>query len=248
LHQRAGIARRASMRFRTAQFALILAPLLPAIGLQAQQPDEASIIHALDAENQARFANVQSFTDLEHYVVYRGADAVNPAAQMTVRMTYKRGTGKTYEILSQSGSTLVLKYGLLPLLDNEKAINDPAKVSQSWFTSANYAMKLKPGIPQTIDGRLSLALAVTPLRKAPNMIEGTLWIDIKDHNLVEVEGIASKSPSIFAGVAHIERHYTNMEGYAMATRARAESSSAIFGRTVISIDYSDYHFEIRTAQ
>jgi hypothetical protein len=163
---------------------------------------------------------------------------------MTVRMTYKKGTGKTYEILSQSGSTLVLKYGLLPLLENEKTINNPAKVSQSWFTSANYEMKLKPGVTQIVDGRDSVALAVTPLRKAPNMIEGTLWIDINDHTLVEVEGVASKSPSIFAGATHLERHYTNMQGYAMATHARAESSSTLFGRTVMSIDYSDYHFEI----
>ncbi len=234
------------MLFRTAQLvAFTLSPLLPAIGTPCSR--SAAIIHALDAENQARFANVQRFTDLEHYVVYRGTDEVHPAAEMTVRMTYKKGIGKTYEILAQSGSTLILKYGLLPLLDNEKAINDPARVSQSWFTSANYEMNLRPGVQQTIDGRPAVALAVTPLRKAPNMIEGTLWIDINDHSLVEVEGVASKSPSIFAGITHMQRHYTNMQGYAMATHARAQSSSALFGRTVINIDYSDYHFEIRSA-
>lgn len=237
------------MRFRMAQsVAFMLISVPPVIGLHAQQPDAVAMILALDAENQARFTNVQSFTDLEHYVVYRGDGEVHPAAEMTVRMSYKKGTGKTYQILSQSGSMLVLKYGLLPLLENEKAINDPVKVSQSWFTSANYEMKLKPGVTQLVDGRPSIALAITPLRKAPNMIEGTLWIDSSDHTLVEVEGLASKRPSFFAGVTHIERHYTNMQGYAMATHARAESSSALFGRTVIKIDYSDYHFDIRRAQ
>ena len=41
------------------------------------------------------------------------------------------------------------------------------------------------------------------------------------------------------------RRYANMQGYAMATHARAESSSMLVGRTVIVIDYSDYHFQFR---
>jgi hypothetical protein len=218
---------------------------LAAAPLHARQPDAEAIIHALDAENQSRFENVLSFTDVEHYAVFRGDDQQHPAAEMTVRMTYKKGSGKTYEILSQSGSALVMKYGLRPLLDNEKAINDPARVAESWFTSANYDMKLKPGVTQTIDGRPCIALAITPRRKATNMVEGTLWIDARDHTQVEVEGISSKSPSIFAGTTHMVRHYANMQGYAMAIHARAESSSTLFGRTVITIDYGEYHFQMR---
>lgn len=221
---------------------------LPAIScldaLKPQAPDAAAIIRALDAENQSRYEHVLSFTDVEHYVVFRGDDQVHPAAEMTVRMTYRKGSGKNYEILSQSGSGLVMKYGLRPLLDNERAINDPARVGQSWFTSANYEMKLKPGVTQTIEGRPCLALAIRPLHKAPNMIDGTLWVDTRDHTQVMVEGVASQKASMFAGTTHMMRRYANMQGYAMATHARAESSSAFFGRTVIVIDYSDYHFQI----
>ena len=210
----------------------------------AQVPDASAIVHALDAENQSRYEHVLSFTDLEHYVVFRGDDQVHPAAEMTVRMTYRKGSGKTYQILSQSGSALVLKYGLRPLLENEETINDPARVAQSWFTPANYEMKLKPGVTQTIDGRPCVAMAITPLHKGPNMIEGTLWVDARDRTQVQVEGVASEKASIFAGATHMLRRYANMQGYAMATHAHAESSSTLFGRTVINIDYSDYHFQI----
>jgi hypothetical protein len=223
----------------------VLASIAVTGAADGQQPDPAAIIRDLDTANQSRFENVLSFTDIEHYSVFRGADQTNAAAQMTVKVTYKKGVGKTYEILSQSGSGLVIKYGLRPLLDNEKAVNDPAKVTQSWFTSANYEMNLKPGVTQIIDDRPCLAFAIKPRHKAPQMVEGTLWLDARDHSLVEVEGIASKSPSIFAGTTHMMRRYTNMQGHAMATRARAESSSLLFGRTVVTIDYSNYHFEIR---
>lgn len=234
------------MEIRRAQaFAFAFLFLHTGIALRAQQPDGAAIIHDLDAANQSRYDDVLGFSDVEHYVVFRGSKNVHPAAEMTVRVTYRKGVGKTYEVLSQSGSDLVIKYGLRPLLDNEKALNDPAHVAQSWFTSANYEMKLKPGVTQTIDGRPCIALAITPLRKAPNMIEGALWVDTRDHTLEEVEGIASKSPSVFSGNAHMMRRYSNMQGYAMATHARAESHSMLFGRTVVIIDYRDYQFQIQ---
>ena len=232
------------MQIRRAQ-ALALAFLFLHGNTRAQQPDGAAIIRDLDAANQSRYDRVLGFSDVEHYAVFRGSDDVHPAAEMTVRVTYRKGVGKSYEILSQSGSDLVIKYGLRPLLDNEKALNDPAHVAQSWFTSANYEMKLKPGVTPTSDGRPCIALAITPLRKAPNMIEGALWIDTRDHTIAEVEGIASKSPSVFSGNAHMMRRYSNMQGYAMATHARAESHSMLFGRTVVIIDYRDYQFQIQ---
>lgn len=222
-----------------------LALTLFTVALTAQQTDAAVIIRDLDSANQARYDHVLSFTDVEHYVVFRGKGKAHPAAEMTVRTTYRKGIGKSYAILAQSGSELVLKYGLRPLLENEKAINDPATVSQSWFTSANYEMHLKPGVSQVIDGRTCVALAITPHHKAPNLIDGTLWVDAGNHTLVEVEGTASKSPSIFAGTTRMMRRYANLQGYAMAVHARAESSSLPFGETVITIDYSDYHFDLR---
>jgi hypothetical protein len=80
------------------------------------------------------------------------------------------------------------------------------------------------------------------------MVDGTIWIDADTHTLVQVEGIASKSPSVFAGPTKMMRRYGTMHGYSMAIRARAESSSPLFGRTVIVIDYSDYQFQFRAAQ
>jgi hypothetical protein len=231
-------------RIAVSAFAFSLIAAVP----QAQQPDASAITRDLDAANQSRFDNVLSFTDVEHYTVFRGGDQTNPAAEMTVKMSYKKGVGKDYAILRQSGSSLLQKFGLQPLLENEKSINNPATVAQSWFTSANYEMRLKPGVTQTIDGRQCIAISITPRRKAPNMIDGTLWVDTGNHTIAEVEGVASKSPSIFAGTTKMMRRYAIMQGYAMALHAHAESSSALFGRTVIVIDYSDYHFQLRPAK
>ena len=210
----------------------------------AQDRDEAAIIHRIDAEARARYENVAGFTVREHYVVFRGDDQTHPAAEMTVATNYRKGTGKSYSILSQSGSSVIRRFGLQPLLDQEKTINEPANVERTWFTSANYEMHLKPSATRNVDGRDCIAVSLKPKHKAPNMIEGTLWVDAKDDSEVEVEGIASQRPSMFAGRTQMMRQYRNMSGFAMATHARAESNG-FFGRTVVTIDYTDYKIDLR---
>jgi hypothetical protein len=213
-----------------------------------QQPDSAAIIHGIDSAVQARYENVLGFTDIEHYAVFRGSDQTHPAAEMTVKDTYRKGVGKTYTILSQSGSEVVIRLGLNPLLENEKTINQPANVPLSWFTSANYAMKPMLGHAERLNGRECIVVAVTALRKASNTINGSIWVDAKDYSLVQIDGIASKNPSIFSGATHMIRQYQQIDGFPMATHARAESNSMLFGRTVVAIDYSDYHLQLASAK
>lgn len=219
--------------------------LLPASPAPAPQPDAAAVIRMVDANVQKRVDAVLAFTDIEHYSVYRGDDRTHPVATMIARDSFTKGVGKAYTVLAQTGSALVQRFGLRPLLDHEEQINEPGNVQRSWFTSANYDMKLKPGGAQKLNGRLCYALAITPRQKAPNMIDGTLWVDAGDGSIVQVDGMASRSPSPFAGSTHMMRQYRNIDGFPMAIHARAESRSPLFGRTVILIEYSDYHLRIQ---
>ncbi len=221
---------------------------LTAVAPSAQQLDSATIIQRVNEAVEARFENVLGFTDIEHYAVFRGSDQTHPAAEMTAKCLYEKGVGKKYTILSQSGSTIIQKFGLRPLLENEMRINNPATVRDSWFISANYEMKLKPGGIQKVDGRDCIGLSISPRHKAPNMIQGTLWVDAKEYWIVKVEGIASKSPSIWAGTTKMMRQYMLVDGYSQAMHARAESNSFFFGRTVVVIDYSDYKLQLRPAK
>ena len=215
--------------------------------LLAQPPAQSPLVAGLDNMVRTRFDRVLSFTDVEHYSVFRGQDEVHPAAQMTVRVSYRKGVGKSYTILSESGSSVLLRFGLMPLLENEKSINNPANVSRSWFTTDNYAMTPEPARTQNLDGRLCVAIRIKPLRKAPNMVNGTLWVDPTDFAILRVEGKPSKSPSVFAGTTGMVRDYRVIDGFSQAFHARAESNG-FFGRTVIVIDYSDYQIQLAPPQ
>jgi hypothetical protein len=210
----------------------------------AQQPDPASVIAKVDAAVKARVDHIASYSVTEHYAVYRGKDDAHPAAEMTVRTDYRKETGKTYTILSQSGSEFILKHVLASILDREKEINQPGIREHSWLTSANYRMSLKPGGVQPIDGRPCAGLAISPRKKSPNLIEGTIWVDTNDGTIVRLEGTATQSPSVFTGPAQVERRYVNVNGFGMATHAKAISDSFLLGRTIITIDYRDYQIQL----
>jgi hypothetical protein len=234
-------------RFFSSFFFVFLVLPLCAIA-QAPQPDEAAIIRGVDAAVKARLDAIASYTVTEHYAVYRNNDESHPAAEMTVKTTYREESGKSYEILSQTGSVLLQKMVLKSILDEEKRINEPGNREGSWFTSANYDMKLKPGGPQQVDGRDCYAISINPKVKAHNLIVGTLWVDARDESIVRVEGTASKSVSVFTGPAQVMRQYVNIDGFGEATHARAVSNSMLFGQTVVTIDYHDYAIKLHAAQ
>jgi len=187
-------------------------------------------------------------TRTEHYVVYRGGDETHASAEMTVETTYSKETGKSYKIVSESGSELIQKYVLHSILETERTINLPGNREKSWLTSANYEMHLKSGAMERLDGRDSVAMAITPRQSAPNLVKGTLWVDARDGSIVKIDGVGSASASVFTGPTKMMRQYAMIGGFAMATHARAESDSFLLGKTVVTIDYEDYKIQMVAAR
>lgn len=214
------------------------------VAARAQSAGPA-VYQQIDAAVQHRVSNVAGITDVEKYDVYRDGDEVHPAAEITARVTYRQGVGRSYQILSQHGSTLIRKFGLIPLLNHEVHLSAPGNAEHTWFTTSNYEMKLKSNQLQTLNGRACYVLDILPRHKAPNMIDGTLWVDAKDFSIVKVEGVASRRPSILAGTTRMMREYKQIHGYPMAAKARAVSNGRFIGRTVVTIEYSDYHLLLR---
>jgi hypothetical protein len=104
---------------RTIAAAFIVAGL-GTLASSAQEPNSASVIEQVDAAVRARNDRIAAYTVTEHYAVYRGKDQMQPAAEMTVRTTYRKDSGKSYAIVSESGSEFIRKHVLSTLLENEK--------------------------------------------------------------------------------------------------------------------------------
>lgn len=225
---------------------LAAALLLNSVPLPAQQPDHAAVIRGIDASVAARNDNISGYTVTEHYAVYRNHDLDHPAAEMTVKTTYKKDAGKSYAIQSQSGSELLRKEVLNRILDNEKIMTQPAIRATAVITSANYEMKVRGA--ESVDGRNCIAVLLTPRRNEPFLFKGTAWVDAHDYAIVKLEGVAAKSKSMLTGAAQVSRQYAQIAGFPMATHATAISDSWLLGQTTVKIDYNGYDIRTRTAQ
>jgi hypothetical protein len=209
----------------------------------AQTPESnKQTVKKIDASVAARDANLLGYTVTELYRVYRGADTSHPAAQMTVKTTYRKDTGKSFVVVAKSGSELVLKEILGRVLDNERVMTQPANRAQAVLTSANYTMTLKG--QDTVDGRACRVVAIVPKRNSPYLFRGTIWVDADDGSIVKLDGVASKAASVLAGATQVSRQYANINGLPMATHAAAVAGSWLLGQTTIDIDYSGYQMTL----
>jgi hypothetical protein len=229
-----------------AKFALVfLAPYTVASSrAAAQQPDIGSVVRGVDASVQGRIDRLAGYSVTEHYAVFRGKDDTHPAAEMLVKTTYTKQTGKSYEIVSQSGSSLWRNEVLLTLLDHEKRMSQPGNVQTALIDSANYEIKLDANPRDRLNDRDCLVLDITPRRNSEYLFKGRLWVDVQDFAIVQLKGTASKSAFFLASAAEVSRQYDEMDALPMATHAEAVSGSALLGQTTVKIDYSNYQLQL----
>ena len=132
-------------RLPFARFTLILLFLpcmAPGRTCAQQPPDIATVIRGVDASVKNRIDQLAAYTVTEHYAVFRGKDETHPAAEMLVKTTYRKQAGKSYDIVSQSGSSLWRNEVLSTLLEHEKLMSQPGNVETALINSTNYDMKL----------------------------------------------------------------------------------------------------------
>lgn len=234
-------------RLLFAKFVLVFLapyPFAPSRTAAQQPPDIGTVVRGVDASVKSRIDRLAGYTVTEHYAVFRGKDETHPAAEMLVKTTYTKQTGKSYEIVSQSGSSMWRNEVLHTLLDNEKRMSQPGNVETALIDSANYEMKLDGSPRQRLNDRDCLVLDITPRRNSEYLFKGTLWVDAQDFEIVQLKGTAAKSAFFLASAAQVSRQYDEMDTLPMATHAQAVSGSALLGQTMVKIDYSNYQLEL----
>lgn len=222
----------------------ITAILASSVSFAQQVPDITAIVHGVDASVKNRIDHLAAYTVTEHYALFRGKDETHPTAEMLVKTTYRKQTGKSYEIESESGSSFWRNEVLAALLDNEKRMSQPANTETALINSTNYEMNLDENAREQINGRDCLVLDINPRRNSQFLFKGKLWVDVKDFAIVQLKGTASKSAFFLASAANVTRQYDKVSGLPMATHAQAISGSSLLGQTVVKIDYTNYQLDL----
>jgi len=197
---------------------------------------QQDLIRRIDAVELAREARLTGYTVTEYYTI-RNSHFSRPA-EVTVETTYTRGQGKIYKVLSRSGPSFLANGVVDRLLREESEMSRGRVREQAIITSANYEMKLVG--QEKVDGVTCDIIELTPKRKSPYLLKGRIWVDTADAMAVKMEGRPPASASFFEGRPQVVREYKKIDGFAFAERIHAGSSSFLFGKSSVDIEYRDY--------
>jgi len=195
----------------------------------------AQIVTEMEGHNQARATALKHFHSVRHYSVeYRGFSA-KVAAQMEVEADYDSASGKTFHIVSQSGSKLLIDKVLKRLLDSE---TDAQTQHSSDLNSANYTFRLVG--TENVAGRPAYVLEVEPLTDNKYLYRGKIWVDTADFAVARIEAAPAKNPSFWISSTAIHHRYSKTGEFWLPAQNESDTDVRVGGKAVLTIDYGTY--------
>jgi hypothetical protein len=203
-----------------------------------------AIVEQMLRHNRAQAEQLRHYQELRHYQVqYKGFSA-NLVGKMDVSVTFDAATGKSFRIVSQSGSKLLCDKVLKKAVDSEvEAAHDQNATA---LTPANYQFELA-GI-ETVDGRPAYVLTVVPVTNSKFLYRGKIWVDAADFALTRIKAEPAKNPSFWIQRPQITFSSTKTGDFWLPTSNRSETKVRVGGTAVFTIDYGTYQIDAVASQ
>jgi hypothetical protein len=196
----------------------------------------AQIVDQMQLHNQRRIAEFRHYHSVRHYrVEYRGFSTTIDA-EMVVEADYDAVSGKSFRIVSQSGSKLLCEKVLKRAIDSEKEASQDK--NSTALTPANYRFQLVGA--DNLAGRPAYILYVDPITPSKFLYRGRIWVDAADFAVAKVDAEPSKSPSFW--IVRTLIRFTNAKtgDFWLPEQTRSETRVRIGGAAVLSIDFGTY--------
>jgi hypothetical protein len=194
------------------------------------------IVERMQRHNQMQNAALKQYKALRHYEAeYQGFSA-KLTGKMDVEVEYHAATGKSFQIVSRSGSKLLCEKVLKRAVDSEKEASQDKGATA--LTPANYKFEILGS--ENLAGRPAYILQVDPLTTSKFLYRGKIWVDAADFAVAKMETEPAKSPSFWISRTLI--HYTSKktDGFWLPQGMRSETKVRIGGTALMTIDYGTY--------
>jgi hypothetical protein len=195
----------------------------------------AQILTSMEHHNQIQREALKHYRAVRQYdVEYRGITTI--AARMLVEFDYDAASGKSFRIVSQSGSGILSEKILKRAMDSE--IEASKDNGASALTPANYRFQFEGS--ESLNGRPAYILSVEPLTGSKFLYRGKIWVDATDFAVAKIEAAPAKNPSFLISRTLIRWTYAKTGNYWMPQQSHSESKVRIGGTAVLTIDYGAY--------
>jgi len=222
-------AKAQSQRGDSSELAAPLESLRPGI-------TEAQLFAQLDAHNELRKSALLDYTVLRTYQVIDLKGKVH--AEEVGRMEFHAPDQKRFVTTSESGSGLIRRMALNPLISSEIEAAAGKEHHDSAISPENYSLDLL-GEQQVGPYHCFVAQAI-PKRKDKYLFEGKLWIDANDYAVVRIEGHPAKKLSFWIQQADFVRQYQKIDGFWLPEKDQTFVQVRLYGKKVLIIDHENY--------
>jgi len=197
------------------------------------------IVDHMLRHNREQADGLKHYQGVRHYQVqYKGFSA-NLVGKLDVSVTFDAASGKSFRIVSQSGSKVLCDKVLKKAVDSElEASHDQAATA---LTPDNYKFKLVG--TESLEGRPTYILDVEPVRDSKFLYRGKIWVDAVDFAVVKVKAEPAKNPSFWISRPQITYTSAKTGGFWLPEFNRSETKIRVGGTAVFTIDYGTYQIE-----
>lgn len=196
------------------------------------------IVQKLMAANLRRSEALRGYQGMRTYhLTYNGLFGHHEAT-IKVAVTYSAPDNKQFQVISRSGSSLLINRVLMKMLSSESEAQEEQNRKQLEVTSDNYNFSLDQ-VQHTSTGDFYV-LDVTPKTKNRYLYRGKIWVDAHDFAVARMEGEPQKSPSIWASHTELAYRWLRQDGFWLPAHTESASQVRMGGRINLTIDYSDY--------
>ncbi len=194
------------------------------------------ILKGIVQSEAARDQRVKEYTRIQHYRAT--SSRFDETAEMVVRMHYDRDQGKSYVILSRSGSASVQTRVFEKLLRMEVESAADSDRETTLFTPSHYRFRVM-GM-ETVNGKNCYVLELDPLQTDKRLFIGKVWVDAREHAVVRVEGRPNSSVSFLVGRPSVIQEFGKFGDFWFATMRDSVANSFLLGTCQLRVDYEDY--------
>jgi hypothetical protein len=138
----------------------------------------------------------------------------------------------TFEVTSETGSSLIRRKVLLAALEAERDSQTTAARAQSALTETNYEF-----LAVSAAADRTLKLDIRPRRRHVMLVDGSLFFEQGSADLVRVEGELSKRPSFWTRRVRITRDYQRIDGVHVPVSMRSNADVLVAGESTFSMTY-----------
>jgi len=143
------------------------------------------------------------------------------------------GSGFSYQVTAEGGSSLVRSKVLRAVLEGEREIIADGETARSSLAYANYAFQ-----PNGVDDEGLANILLSPKRKERLLVSGTMFLEPDGGDLVRLQGRLAKNPSFWVRNVQIVRSYKRIEGVVVPVALESTAHVRVLGPASLRMTYS----------